>query len=49
MNPITRPTPQQVRDWMKQRQVEQRPPPTPEQIRRELGWNWKTTSADCAR
>lgn len=32
------PTKQQVRDWMQQRQAEHKPPPTPEQIRRELGW-----------
>lgn len=38
MTPVTHPSPQQVRDWMKQRQAEQKPPPTPEEIRRELGW-----------
>jgi len=36
----TKPTPQQVRDWMQKRQVDQKPPPTPEQIRRELGWEF---------
>lgn len=35
---ITKPTPQQVRAWMTQRRTEKTAPPTPEQIRRELGW-----------
>lgn len=33
------PTKEQVRKWMEQRQVEHKPPPTPEQIRTELGWD----------
>lgn len=33
------PTQQQVRDWMTQRQVDHTPPPTPEEVRRQLGWN----------
>lgn len=39
MTPATHPTSQQVRDWLQQRQTERKPPPTPEQIRRELGWD----------
>lgn len=38
MTLTTKPTPQQVRQWMQQRQVERKPVPTPEQIRTELGW-----------
>lgn len=48
MKPVTHPTPQQVRDWMKQRQVEHKPPPSMEEIRRQLGWKL-TQSAECAR
>lgn len=33
------PTKEQVREWMNQRQAEHTPPPTPEQVRRELGWD----------
>jgi hypothetical protein len=32
------PSKQQVRDYMQQRQREHRPPPTPDDIRRQLGW-----------
>jgi hypothetical protein len=43
------PTPQQVRDWMKQRQVEKSPPPTPEQVRQQLGWHLLNKAPECAR
>lgn len=33
-----RPTNEQVRSWMQQRQADRSPPPTPEEIRRQLGW-----------
>lgn len=33
------PTKQQVRDWLAKQVKEHKPPPTPEAIRRELGWN----------
>lgn len=50
LTPVTHPTRQQVRDWMQQRQVERTPPPTPEQIRTQLGWGLLTNkNADCAR
>lgn len=32
------PTKQQVREWMQQRQAEKHVPPTPEEVRRQLGW-----------
>lgn len=35
---VQHPTKEQVRAWMRQRQVEHAPPPTPQDIRRELGW-----------
>lgn len=38
MAQTTKPEKQVVREWMQHRQVERKPPPTPEQIRRELGW-----------
>jgi hypothetical protein len=34
----SKPTNEQVRNWMQQRQAVRTPPPVPEQIRRELGW-----------
>lgn len=39
MNIIKQPTKEQVRDWMHQRQVEHKPVPGMESIRRELGWD----------
>lgn len=36
----SKPTQQQVRDYMQQRRESKEPPPTPEQIRRELGWKF---------
>ena len=42
--PVTKPTPQQVRAWMVQRRTEKVAPPTPEQIRRELGWGLVATN-----
>lgn len=34
----TKPSPQQVRDYMQQRREARTPPPAPEEIRRQLGW-----------
>ena len=48
MKPVTHPTHQEVRDWMKQRQVEHKPPPSPSEVRRQLGW-FLHKSADCTR
>lgn len=39
MSPATKPSHQQVRQWMQQRQVAHTPPPTPAQIRTQLGWD----------
>lgn len=33
-----KPTKEQVRDYMERRQAEHRPPPSREEIRRQLGW-----------
>jgi hypothetical protein len=33
-----KPIKEQVRDYMERRQVEHRPPPSREEIRRQLGW-----------
>lgn len=38
MPQTSKPSNEQVRSWMRQRQAERTPPPSPEQIRRELGW-----------
>lgn len=35
---MNHPTKEQVRAWMKREVAAHRPPPEPEQIRRELGW-----------
>ncbi len=37
--PTIKPTKQQVRDYMGRLVREHLPPPTPEQVRQELGWN----------
>lgn len=33
------PTKEQIRKWMQERQAQRTAPPSPEQIRRELGWH----------
>lgn len=38
MPKASKPSHQQVRDWMQQRQELRTPPPSPEEVRRELGW-----------
>ena len=40
------PTKQQVRDWLKKEVEARRPPPAPDQIRRELGWDWLKPKRD---
>jgi hypothetical protein len=37
----TKPSPQQVRDWMQKRSEDRQPLPTMEEIRRQLGWQLK--------
>ena len=39
MQYMTRPTKEQVRAYMHQREADHRPPPTPDEIRRQLGWS----------
>ncbi|MBD8531521.1 MULTISPECIES: hypothetical protein [unclassified Massilia] len=39
MPQTSKPTNEQVRNWMQQRQADRSPPPTPDEIRRQLGWN----------
>jgi hypothetical protein len=39
---ITHPTKEQVRAYMHQREADRRPPPAPEEIRRQLGWSTHT-------
>ncbi len=38
MASTTHPTKEQVRDWMRSRQDERAAPPTPADIKRQLGW-----------
>ena len=39
MKQTSKPDRQVVRSWMHQRQEENRPPPSLEEIRRQLGWH----------
>lgn len=39
MTQTTHPTKQLVRDYMDERTRSDDPPPTPDEIRRQLGWN----------
>ena len=39
MQQTTKPSNQQVRSRMQQRQEQNGPPPSPEEIRRQLGWH----------
>lgn len=36
---VTKPTKETVQAWMQSRRAERTAPPSPEQIRRELGWH----------
>jgi len=38
--PTTKPTKEQVRSYMSQRQTATTPPLSPEEIRRQLGWGF---------
>jgi len=38
---ITRPSHQKVRQYMEERRKSKEPPPSPEEIRRQLGWGLK--------
>jgi hypothetical protein len=38
MTAVSRPDKQAVRDWLKQQLVERKALPTPEEVRRSLGW-----------
>lgn len=39
MDQKKQPTKEAVRQWLQNKLVERRPPPDPQQIRRELGWD----------
>lgn len=45
MHHNTHPTKEQVRAYMHKREAERRPPPMPEEIRRQLGWSSAPVSA----
>lgn len=36
---LKQPSKEAVRQWMRKKLAERRPPPDPQQIRRELGWD----------
>ena len=38
MPQTSKPSNQQVRDWLQHRQTLRTPPPPPEEVRRQLGW-----------
>jgi hypothetical protein len=38
MPQTSKPSNQQVRDWLQERQAQRTPPPSLEEIRRQLGW-----------
>jgi hypothetical protein len=43
---ITQPTKEQVRAYMAARELARRPPPAPEEIRRQLGWRLAAPEAE---
>ncbi len=43
---VTQPTKEQVRAYMAARETARRPPPSPEEIRRQLGWRLQRADAD---
>ena len=46
MPQTSKPSNQQVRTWLQQRRQDGTPPPSPEQIRRELGWGLVEAARD---
>lgn len=46
MTQTSKPSQQQEREWMQKRQAERTPPPSPEQIRRQLGWDLVAAEAE---
>jgi hypothetical protein len=38
MTKVKQPTPQQVREYLARRAQEHTPPPAPDEVRRQLGW-----------
>lgn len=40
---MSKPTKEEIREWQKKRNDDHTPPPTPEDIRRELGWDLLST------
>lgn len=51
MTKVIQSTPAQVRAWFQQRQIDRTPPPSPEEIRRQLGWQLirETKGTECPR
>lgn len=45
---VTQPTKEEVRAYMAHRERARRPPPAPEDIRRQLGWKLAPPEATCA-
>ena len=46
MTEVKRPSKEHLREYLKQRQKSDNPPPTPEQVREELGWKLMPGSKD---
>ena len=46
---VTHPTKEQVRAYMAAREMARRPPPSPEEIRRQLGWRLQRDDEDRLR
>ena len=42
MTATSQPSKEQVRAYMHQRECDRRPPPTPDEIRRQLGWHYNS-------
>jgi len=46
MTATSHPSKEQVRAYMHQRECDRRPPPTPDEIRRQLGWYYNSHDID---
>ncbi len=49
MTKFQQPSKESVRNWLRARVEQRRPPPDPAQIRRELGWELVKASSRCER
>lgn len=46
MATMSRPSKEQVREWLRRRRLQSIPPPGPDQVRRELSWGMRQGASE---